>query len=259
MAEQQTIRKESAAASAAFDALPTRERILSVCVKLFLEQGYAKTTVADIVRLAHVSNSSFQHYFRAKDGVLTELVRFMYGTQFDMAGMAIGGKLDAGSAKLPTIYIYAVETAIQIAITELNENLREIYLEAYTHQEALDYIHRSTAKKLMAAFGPYQPDLTEEDFYALDVGTAGMMRGYMACPCSDGFTLERKLRCFLSSALRALKVPENETLAVLAFVERLDVRTMAEGVMGKAVLALASHYDFSFGGPSVASSRITSQ
>ena len=46
-----------------------------MCVKLFLEQGYKKTTVAEIVQRAEVSNSSFQNIFRAKDGVLTELVR----------------------------------------------------------------------------------------------------------------------------------------------------------------------------------------
>ena len=66
-------------------SLPAKRRILAVCVKLFLEQGYKKTTVAEIVQKADVSNSSFQNIFRAKDGVLTELVAFMFETQFDMA------------------------------------------------------------------------------------------------------------------------------------------------------------------------------
>ena len=59
-------------------SLPAKKRILTVCVKLFLEQGYKKTTVAEIVHKADVSNSSFQNIFRAKDGVLTELVQFMF-------------------------------------------------------------------------------------------------------------------------------------------------------------------------------------
>ena len=50
-------------------SLPAKRRILAVCVKLFLEQGYKKTTVAEIVQRAEVSNSSFQNIFRAKDGV----------------------------------------------------------------------------------------------------------------------------------------------------------------------------------------------
>ena len=65
-------------------SLPSKKRILTVCVKLF-EQGYKKTTVAQIVHEAGVSNSTFQNIFRAKDGVLTELVEFMFGNQFAMA------------------------------------------------------------------------------------------------------------------------------------------------------------------------------
>ena len=42
-------------------SLPAKRRILAVCVKLFLEQGYKKTTVAEIVQKADVSNSSFQN------------------------------------------------------------------------------------------------------------------------------------------------------------------------------------------------------
>lgn len=59
-------------------SLPAKKRILTVCVKLFLEQGYKKTTVSEIVHKASVSNSIFQNIFRAKDGVLTELVEFMH-------------------------------------------------------------------------------------------------------------------------------------------------------------------------------------
>ena len=46
-------------------SLPAKKRILTVCVKLFLEQGYKKTTVAEIVQKADVSNSTFQNIFRA--------------------------------------------------------------------------------------------------------------------------------------------------------------------------------------------------
>lgn len=127
-------------------SLPAKKRILTVCVKLFLEQGYKKTTVSEIVHKASVSNSIFQNIFRAKDGVLTELVEFMFSNQFAMARTTAG-------AQLPPVYVYAVETAIQMTLTELNENLREIYIEAYTQKEASDYIFQETAKELYQIFG----------------------------------------------------------------------------------------------------------
>ena len=218
-------------------SLPAKKRILTVCVKLFLEQGYKKTTVAEIVQKANVSNSSFQNIFRAKDGVLTELVEFMFSNQFGAAKKVAG-------TQLPPVYVYAVETAIQMTLTELNENLRDIYIEAYSHEEALEYIFRETAKELYQIFGPYQPQLTEQDFYALEIGSAGIMRGYMARPCDDVLTLEKKLVCFLSMSLRAYRVPEDEIHRVLAFMTELDIRAVTQQVMHQLFNALAMRFEF---------------
>lgn len=222
-------------------SLPVKKRILSVCVKLFLEKGYKKTTVSDIVTQARVSNSIFQNIFRAKDGVLTELVRFMFTNQFNTA------QLTAGEA-LPPVYVYAVETAIQIALTELNENLREIYLEAYTHEEALSFIQQSTAKELHRIFGAYQPELTEWDFFTLELGTSGLMRGYMAYPCNEELTLEKKLESFLTASLRVYKVPEEELQKVVGFVLGLDIRSIAHKGMDALFSALAMRFDFTLPG-----------
>lgn len=225
------------AIATATENLSTKERILSVCVKLFLEQGYKKTTVSDIVQKANVSNSSFQHFFRAKDGVLTELVRFMFENQFNMARSVT-------DSSMSPVYVYAVETAIQITLTELNENLREIYLEAYTHEEALDFIQQATAKVLYHIFGPYQPDLTERDFYILELGTSGLMRGYMAHPCDKELTLEQKLHSFLASSLRVYRVPEAEVQKILTYVISLDIRAISQRVLKDLFRALAMHFDF---------------
>ena len=219
-------------------SLPTKKRILTVCVKLFLEKGYKKTTLAEIIEKAGVSYSSFQNIFRAKDGVLTELVEFMFKNQFAMARGAAG-------AKLPPICIYAVETAIQMTLTELNENLREIYIEAYTQEEASEYIHRETAKELHEIFGPYLPTLTAEDFYKMEIGSAGIMRGYMAHPCDETLTLENKLRLFITMSLRAYNVPKEEIEQTIRFVEGLDIRTISEQVMQALFESLAMHFEFS--------------
>ena len=219
-------------------SLPAKKRILTVCVKLFLEQGYKKTTVSEIVHKASVSNSIFQNIFRAKDGVLTELVEFMFSNQFAMARTTAG-------AQLPPVYVYAVETAIQMTLTELNENLREIYIEAYTQKEASDYIFLETAKELYQIFGPYQPELSARDFYAMEIGSAGIMRSYMAHPCDGELTLEKKLRMFLTMSLRAYRVPEAEVEGAIRFIEGLNIRAIAERVMGELFRALAMHFEFS--------------
>ena len=60
-----------------------------------------------------------------------------------------------------------------------------------------------TAKELYQLFSPYQPELTPHDFYCMEIGSASIMRGYMAHPCDDELTLEKKLRLFLTMTLRA--------------------------------------------------------
>ncbi len=222
-------------------SLPAKKRILTVCVRLFLEKGYRRTTLAEIIEKAEVSYSTFQNIFRAKDGVLTELVEFMFSNQFAMARSMTG-------AQLPPVYTYAVETAIQMTLTELNENLREIYIEAYTQKEASDYIFRETAKELQQIFGPYQPGRTARDFYDMEIGSASIMRGYMAHPCDAELTLEKKLRLFFCMSLRAYRVPEDELEQVIRFVEGLDIRAIAERVMHALFEALAMRFEFSLQG-----------
>ena len=223
------------------DGLQTEKRILHTCVRLFLENGYRQTTMLQILKEAQVSSSSFQNIFHSKDGVLMELVKFMFENQFGIARNTAG-------AAFPPVYVYAVETALQITLTELNENLRQIYLEAYTQEHLIDYIQRATAQELYRIFGPYQPELTEQDFYELELGSAGLMRGYMANPCTADFTLERKLNKFLTLALRGYKVPEDELQKILSFVAGLDMRSIAQSVMEDLFRRLAMRYEFSLDG-----------
>ena len=223
------------------DGFITEKRILQVCVRLFLEQGYHKTTTSQILEDAQVSCSSFQNLFRNKEGVLMELVKFMFENQFSIAR-------NVASKELPPVYVYAAETALQITLTELNENLRDIYLEAYTYPDTLAYIQQATAKELQGIFELYQPEFDEHDFLELEYGTAGLMRGYMANPCTARFTLERKLGKFVTAALRVFDVPKDDVVNVLAFIDGLDMRSLAQSVMEELFERLAMHYEFSLEG-----------
>lgn len=162
-----------------------KRRILMVCVQMFIEKGFRSTTMLDIIREADVSSGTFQNIFRTKDGVLSELTEFMFSNQFAVARSLGGGNLSPVS-------VYAVETAIQLAITEMNEHLREIYIEAYTKSDLAEYIYQKTSDELFRIFGRYNPQWTESDFYESEIGTAGMMRAFMAHPCDKYFTLKKR-------------------------------------------------------------------
>lgn len=220
------------------DSSETRRKILTVCVRLFLEQGYKRTSVSQIVDEAGVARGSYLNLFPTKDKILLDLTETMFGGQFGMAR-------SIADTKLPPVYAYAVETAIQLTLTELNENLREIYIEAYSLPETSEYIYLHTTAELKQIFSANFPDYSDSDFYEMEIGTAGLMRNYMARKCDIHFPLERKLSRFLTAAMRVYRVPEDELEQTVRFVERLDIRSIAERVMHSLFQTLAMHYDFS--------------
>ena len=220
------------------DSSETRRKILTVCVRLFLEQGYKRTSVSQIVDEAGVARGSYLNLFPTKDKILLDLTETMFGGQFGMAR-------SIADTKLPPVYAYAVETAIQLTLTELNENLREIYIEAYSLPDTSEYIYLHTTAELKQIFSANFPDYSDSDFYEMEIGTAGLMRNYMARKCDIHFPLERKLSRFLTAAMRVYRVPEDELEQTVRFVERLDIRSIAERVMHTLFQTLAMHYDFS--------------
>lgn len=124
-------------------SLPAKKRILTVCVRLFLEKGYKKTTLAEIIEKADVSYSSFQNIFRAKDGVLNELVEFMFSSQFGAARRITGEKLRLFlmmSLKVYNVPEYETEQIVQFVgrldIRSISEQvMQELFRELAMHFE----------------------------------------------------------------------------------------------------------------------------
>lgn len=78
----------------------------------------------------------------------------------------------------------------------------------------------------------------------MEIGTSGIMRNYMARKCDIHFSLDHKLRRFLTAAMRVYKVPEEEQAKVLAFIRSLDIRAIATEVMYKLFAMLEMTFDF---------------
>lgn len=220
-----------------YNSREAKRRILSACVKLFIEQGYKETTMNDILSSADVSCGTFQNIFKTKSGVLFELMRFMFDAQFSQASSI--------AEKEKPYLVYAAETAVQIAIVEQNENLRQIYTVAYNTPSTVEYIYQQTSTKLFELFSFYRPELSESDFYELEIGTAGIMRGYMMRPCDKYFTLEKKLSRFLEMSLCAYGVPEKERREAIDFVLSKGIEKIADGVLQKLFAFLEMEFDFS--------------
>ena len=161
----------------------------------------------------------------------------MFNAQFSAAGSI--------ALKNKPHLIYAVETAIQLAIAEQNENIRQIYIIAYNTPETAEYIYQRTTEKLFELFSSRLPSLSESDFYELEIGTSGIMRGYMMRPCDKYFTLTRKLSRFIEMSLGALGIDENERKEAVSFILERDIKKTADEVIQNLFKALEMKFDFS--------------
>ena len=216
-----------------------KQRILTVCVQMFIEKGFKSTTMLDIIREADVSSGTFQNIFRTKDGVLMELIDVMFVNQFGEARKSLQ------QAESPVL-VYALEVAIQLAIVELNENLREIYVEAYTEKNISEYIYQKTSGELCKIFSAYNPGWEESDFYESDIGSAGMMRAYMMHKCDKYFTLKKKIEKYLNMSLRCYNVPLDEIAKTITVVNTVEIEKMAKKVMDELFSALEMTFGFKF-------------
>ena len=189
-----------------------RNKMLKAATFLFLEQGYDKTTTTQIAKAAGMSQASFFAAFESKEAILLELTKIMFSSQFV-----------AAAAMMPTddpLLLYALETGLQLHITELSEPLRELYVATYSLPSTSEYVYQNTTEKLIKIFAPYLPEAQEKDFYELEIASASITRGFMARPCDLYFTMERKLRRYLSCCFRIYKDAEK---IIAATVQRAEL------------------------------------
>lgn len=201
--------------------------MLQAAVTLFLEKGYTRATTGEISKAAGWGQSAFFHVFPSKEALLLELVQRMFAGQFDLAGQHSGTE--------DPVFLYAVETALQLHIAELTEPLRELYVMGYTLPSTSAFIYRSTAARLQKIFGEYLPDAQPKDFYEMEIASGSIMRGFMSVPCDVYFTMEAKISRFLDCSLKLYDVPKEKRAAITAAVLQMDLHTMASGIIQKTV------------------------
>ena len=95
------------------DSSETKRKILTVCVRLFLEQGYKSTSVSQIVDEAGVARGSYLNLFPTKDRILLELTETMFGGQFGVARSIADSKLPPVTSKpTPCLKHRSISTCI---------------------------------------------------------------------------------------------------------------------------------------------------
>lgn len=203
-------------------------RMIYAAIKLFLENGYKQTTTVAIAQAAGMSSSAFFAVFANKEALLLKLTKWMYEKQFAITGRLLGEGYE------PEMF-YAVEPSIQLYIAEKSEALRELYVSSYSYAATANYIHQMATDKLVELFGAMHPQYTRQDFYELELASSGMVCSFMARKCDRNFTMEQKLRRFLSCSMTIYGVTEEKQQQVIDRVLEMDLKSVADQLVADAI------------------------
>lgn len=209
--------------------------MLQAAVTLFLEKGYTRATTGEISKAAGWGQSAFFHVFPSKEALLLELVQRMFDGQFALA--------EQYAAAQDPVFMYAVETALQLHIAELTEPLRELYVMAYSLPTTAAYLYKSMTTRLQLVFGRYMPEAQLKDFYEMEIASGSLMRGFMSVPCDLYFTIEAKINRFLECSLKLYDIPKPQREAMITAISNIDLHAMAAGIVQKTVQQAEAGFD----------------
>ena len=209
-----------------------KQLILRAATNLFLHKGYTATTLREIARESGVNIGSLMYSYESKENILCDLVNHVLEGQFSATAKLLHGLTE------DKLLFWAAETTLQLHMAESSEQIRELYLAAYSHQKSAALIYQAIAEKLQVFFQPYYPQHEAKDFYELEIATGGIIRSFMSVPCDMYFTMKRKVTRYLEATFLVYKVPEEKIREAIRFVSTIDFSAAAQQAIAYLLAAL---------------------
>lgn len=204
-----------------------KTRVLQTAIKMFLENGYKKTTMRDIAANANVNYGSLMFAFKTKEALVCELVGFVIDCQFEAVSSTLKGITH------DKILQYAVETALQLRIAEKSAQMKEMYIVSYSMANSSQVIYNNLTKKLQHIFKEQLPSLEEKDFYELEIAAAGIMRNFLTIDCDKYFTIDRKIKRFLETTFLIYRVSDEKIKEIIDFIDQIDFESLEKLTQNK--------------------------
>jgi len=197
----------------------TQGKILDTAERLFGEQGYAATSLRQIIAEAGVNLAAIHYHFGSKEELLDELImRKAAPVNEERLALLNRFEAEAGSGPVPVEKI--LQAFLQPPFLRMNSSPRLLKLMGRMYGEGLmplivEKHFQSIVTRFLAAFGRALPRLTPAELALRMQFLAGAMAHTMfiggtslmpnTAP-TDGAVLLRELVVFLSGGLRAPSV-----------------------------------------------------
>lgn len=206
----------------------TEIKIIRSATKLFLMQGFSRTTHRQIAEESGIGLGTITYHYKVKEDLLRVLMEELMDFHLDV--------IDSSQEKVhDSLYAYAIEIAVQIALCETDDKAYDLYYSAYSHPATFDYIKDWAAKKNYHLLKDRLPDWSEEDFRIVENVTGGIELAAFTAPKSRYFSLNDKISLFLDSMMKIYDIPESDRKKTIDKVISLDCEKIAKEMFGKFV------------------------
>ncbi len=198
-----------------------RKKVFVAATQLFIEKGYEHTTVKEISKLAGVPSNTIFYEMKTKEDILCALLNHFLDGVFDMANSYSKEHTDDEMLR------YMVYVCLQLYMAETSEDMRNLYLNAYSLPKVSEAIRLRLTKEMQQALSHEFSELEPKDYYEIEIASSGILRGYISVPCDVYFTAKIKAKRCIEMMMLIYRFKEERIQQAIEFVDKFDFKTMA--------------------------------
>lgn len=206
----------------------TKLEIIRVACRMFLEEGYSKTTIRAIASELEISPGHLMFYFPTKEHLLAEMVEILCDFQWRL----IKRITDEGASHLMAI---CFELTTMAAACEESDIARDFYIATYTSPLTLEIIRKNDAGRAHEIFGEYCPDWSETQFLEAETLISGIEYStLMTTPSSS--SLDVRISGALNAIMAIYNVPGEIRRDKIKKALNMDYRAMGKQILSEFII-----------------------
>ncbi len=201
----------------------TKQEIIQIASKFFLEKGYSETSPKMICDELGISTGNLTYYFPTKEHLLAELVRLLCNYQHDV----IVNETDDGTSEILAI---CLEFATMAAASERDPIIKDFFIASYSNPMCLDIIRKNDTERAKKVFAKYRPDWSDTQFIEAEILVSGIEYATLMTT-DDSIDIEARVTGALNNILRIYGVPEDLRKAKINKVCERDYKDISKAVL----------------------------
>ena len=203
----------------------TRVKIIQLGAKLFIEEGYTKTSFSRLSKELNISLGNITFYFPTKEHLLSVLCNELCSFQRELMEKETGEGYS-------TLLSYCLELTSMAAICEEDDVARDFFHSIYTSPLSLDIIRDNDTEKTRDVFCEYRPEWSEGKWIEAENLVSGIE--YATIMTREERTpLHLQIEGGLDAIMTLYGVPEKLRRQKIDKVLDMDYRALGRRILGE--------------------------